>query len=196
MSIPARPSESTIRRYATNIVAVYGSASQDQISRGTQWYRVAHDIAAMIGETVEQGAAVIAILSARNSWERNVKIATDAIATGEPKGHTKANLDKVRRVLNGEDPESVLPMTLKTGHFYRCIVNPDDPDAVVIDRHAHDVAVGRRYSEREDRGLSSQSRYDSLAKAYRIASRRLNVSPATVQAVTWCVQVDSNNNRK
>jgi hypothetical protein len=61
--------------------------------------------------------------------------------------------------------------------------SPEDPEAVVIDRHAHDVAVGKRYGNM-DRGLSNKRRYATLAHAYREAARQLGELPSTVQAVT------------
>ncbi|MFM9442564.1 hypothetical protein [Streptomyces acidiscabies] len=60
------------------------------------------------------------------------------------------------------------------------------PEAVVIDRHAHDIAVGELYGRR-DRGLGSARRYVMLAHCYREAALRLGELPSTVQAVTWVV---------
>lgn len=190
MTIPSKPSDSSIRRYARNIIDVYNRATQDQVSRGRDWYPEAHRLATQLSDDVRKGAGVIAALSARNSWERNVTIATASFATGTPSGHTRANLAKAARIMSGESPETVLPMTLKTGHFYRSIVAAGETDAVTIDRHAHDVAVGRKYGDKEDRGLSSQSRYDALVKAYRIAARRTGHHAATLQAIVWTVWVD------
>jgi hypothetical protein len=56
----------------------------------------------------------------------------------------------------------------------------------VIDRHAHDVAVGRAFGS-QDRGLTYGPRYALFADAYREAARRLGELPSTVQAVTWLV---------
>lgn len=89
----------------------------------------------------------------------------------------------------GEDPELVLPMDSKTGHFYRCILDPTDAEAICIDRHAHDIAVGERYGNR-DRGLSSKARYALLADVYKRAAKRINVIPQELQAVTWVVWIE------
>lgn len=190
MTIPAKPSDSSIRRYARNIITTYRRASLEQSERGLAWYQEAYDLATRLSDDPRKGAGVIAALSARNSWERNVSIATVAFETGAPTGHTKANLDKAARIMSGEAPETVLPMSLKTGHFYRSILHAGETDAVTIDRHAHDVAVGRKYGDREDRGLSSQNRYDALVKAYRVAARHTNDYPAVLQAIVWTVWVD------
>lgn len=190
MTIPTTATPKQHKTYVDNIVTVYRQATAEQRARGHVWYDVARDIAEMIAPDVHQGAGVIAAMSARTAWEDNVARATKAFATGEPTGHTRDILDKARRIMAGECPTTVLPMHAKTGHFYRCIVDPNNTDSVVIDRHAHDVAVGQRWGDKVDRGLSSKTRYATLAKAYHDAAKILGASPAKVQATTWTVQVD------
>lgn len=189
--IPANPSETTRRRYRDNIIATYERATEDQILKGKMWYPVAHDLATMIADgDTRMGAGVIAALSANKSWSENTKIATRAFASGKATGHVKDAILKATRIMNGEDPANVLPMAAKTGQFYLCILNPSDPHAVVIDRHAHDVAVGRTFGD-ADRGLSAKGRYNALADAYREAAKRLGILPSELQAITWVVQVES-----
>jgi hypothetical protein len=81
-------------------------------------------------------------------------------------------------------------MDMKTGNFYRCIVDPTDAEAVCIDRHAHDIAVGRPYGD-ADRGLSAKGRYAVLSLAYRNAAAKLGVLPSVLQATTWVVWTES-----
>lgn len=189
--IPANPSETSRRRYRDNIIATYNRATEDQRLKGKQWYPVAHDLATMLADgDTRKGAGVIAALSANKSWTENTKIATRAFASGKATGHVKDAILKATRIMNGADPADVLPMSLKTGNFYRCILDPSDPDAVVIDRHAHDIALGRPLGN-ADRGLSSKGRYDALAGAYRAAAARLGILPSELQAITWTVQVES-----
>jgi hypothetical protein len=189
--IPTQASDKILAQYVRNIVTAYRAATPAQLARGRQWYRVAHDLAEVIGDgDVRMGAGVLAALSANKRWSANVKLATDA-SNGRIHGHTADTLGKVRWMLAGANPEDILPMGLKTGNFYRSIVAPNDPDPVCIDRHAHDVAVGERYGN-ANRGLSNLRRYATLAHAYRVAARQLGELPSTVQAVTWCAQVDQN----
>jgi hypothetical protein len=72
-------------------------------------------------------------------------------------------------------------------------VNPADPRAVVVDRHAIDIAVGRVLTD-TDRGklLGRKGAYDAIAELYRRAAKsitRRNAgeawTPAEVQAATW-----------
>jgi hypothetical protein len=186
--IPPTANTRTHRRYVDNIIKAWNEATDDQMARGRVWYRNAHDLADLMSEgNVVAGAGVIAALSPRNVWASNVRMASLAFSTGELSGHTSNALGKAAKILAGADPTEILPMTLKTGNFYRAIIDPEDPEAVVIDRHAHDVAVGMRYGDRP-RGLTSKTRYATLAHAYREAARRLGETPSTVQAVTWLVQ--------
>jgi hypothetical protein len=188
--IPTKPSDSTRRRYIANIVKVYNSATPEQRRAGAEWYRRAHELADFLSEgDVVRGAGVIAALSANKAWDMNQRLAHDAF-NGKVHGHTRDNLAKVAKIMAGADPETVLPMSAKTGNFYRCIVDPDDQEAVCIDRHAHDIAVGRPYGD-ADRGLSAKGRYAVLSLAYRNAAAKLGVSPSVLQATTWVVWTES-----
>lgn len=189
--IPTAPSDSTRRRYIANIIKVYESATPDQLRRGRDWYPTAHQLADFLSEgDVVKGAGVIAALSANKAWDLNQRLARRAFA-GDVSGHTAANLAKVAKIMSGVDPSEVLPMSAKTGNFYRCILDPTDAEAVCIDRHAHDVAVGRPYGD-ADRGLSSKGRYAVLSLAYRNAAAKLGILPSVLQATTWVVWTESN----
>lgn len=191
--IPTKATDDELARYVGNIVTAYKEATPWQVARGRQWYPVAHDLAEIIGDgDVRKGAGIIAALSAQRRWEVTVDLATDA-ANGNVHGHTERMLSKVRLMLEGADPAELLPMHLKTGNFWRCIVSPGDPDPVVIDRHAHDVAVGEKYRDCDDRGLSNMNRYATLALAYRLAARELKEIPSVVQAVTWIRHIEGGN---
>ncbi|WP_223166375.1 DUF7178 family protein [Nonomuraea sp. SYSU D8015] len=191
--IPLPVSDETHERFVANIIYTYGHATQDQWERGKTWYHQANQLAAMIsGGDVVTGAGVIAALSSNKRWSDNTKLAARAFLRGEPSGHVGDALTKAARIMAGERPTDVLPMSSKTGQFFLCIANPADPQAVCVDRHAHDVAVGVRYGS-ENRGLSSKARYQAIADAYRDAARRLDVLPLTVQAVCWVVQIESSN---
>lgn len=187
--IATKADTETFERYVTNIITRYGQASLEQKIAGERWYVTANQLANMIADgDVVTGAGVIAALSANKSWTENVKLSRRAFATGTASGHVGVQLRKAQSIMEGSAPLSVLGGQ-KTVNFFLCIVDPQHESAVCIDRHAHDVAVGETYGN-ADRGLSAKGRYETLANAYREAARRLNTNPATVQAVTWVVQVD------
>jgi len=188
--IKIKADPTTREAYVQNIMATAMRATADQYARGVNWYPTARDLALFIANgDLRMGSAVIAALSANNGWTMNQRLAADACA-GNVHGHTDDTLDKVRRILAGVDPVDVLPMTKKTGNFFRNILDPTDPVSVTIDRHAHDLAVGVKYGS-QNRLLSAPGRYNMLADCYREAARRLGMLPSVLQAITWLVWIES-----
>lgn len=189
--IPLTATDADLTLYVDNILSAYKQATRDQRRRGADWYSTAHQLADMLSDgNVRQGAGVIAALSANKSWAENKRLAARCFS-GDVSGTFRDALVKAERILSGERPEDVLPMSIKTGNFFRCIADPTDQEAVVIDRHAHDAAVGEDYGSKRDRGLDNVRRYATLAHAYREAARKLRVTPMILQATVWLVQVET-----
>lgn len=181
----------THEKYVQNIIKAWHAADEDQVRRGRDWYPYAQRLAYLMAEgNVTAGAGVIAALSPQRAWHLNIKLAEQAFETGEVRGQVGNAVEKARRIMLGEDPLVVLPEDSKTHNFYRSIIDPDDPDPVVVDRHASDIAVGEVQGS-ADRGLSNKRRYATLAHAYREAARRLDEIPSVVQAVTWTFQTET-----
>jgi hypothetical protein len=180
----------TREQYVRNIIDTWLDASAEQELQGRDWYPSAHRLAGSMADgNVALGAGLLAALSPQTAWWLNIELATEAYESGTPARHTGDCLAKAAKILAGADPVDVLPMDRKTGHFYRSILDPTDADAVCIDRHAHDIAVGEEYGAR-DRGLGAKGRYALVAHCYREAAQRLGELPSTVQAVTWVVWRD------
>lgn len=183
--IPIKPEPEAVEYYVRNIISVWDIASNDQFEQGAHWYEQAHWTARMLADgDVKTGAGLLAALSPQTAWWLNVELACDAYEAGNATRHTTDSTSKANRILAGENPESVLPMQRKTGHFYRCILDPDDPVAVCVDRHAYDIAVGIPLGD-WNRGLSAHGRYALLAHCYWEAAQYIGQIPSVVQAVTW-----------
>ncbi|MBB5932558.1 DUF7178 family protein [Streptomyces echinatus] len=193
--IPVKSTEEQRTAYTQAIIEKWTTATPDQRRRGREWYIRAHNFAAHIaaGE-IGKGAGVLAALSANKSWTENCRLARKAFADGKASGHVRDALTKANRILAGTDPSQVLPMHIKTGCFYMCIADPANTEAVVIDRHAHDIAVREIYGQR-DRGLGAAGRYNVLADCYRAAAQQIGEVPSTVQAVTWVAHIERNRGR-
>ncbi|MPY38366.1 hypothetical protein FNH09_46355 [Streptomyces adustus] len=69
------------------------------------------------------------------------------------------------------------------------MADPENADPVVIDRHAHDIAVRKVYGQ-SDRGLGALGRYNLLADCYRAAAQKIGEIPSKVQAVTWVAHIE------
>jgi len=170
-----------------NILAVYGEATDEDLAAGREWYNVAHTYAVGLshqyyGVTVEQAAGVIAALSPRLPWDRNMAYAERLIRTGDTPV-LNGNKDKARRILRGEAPLDVLGGR-KVRAFYATILDRYTQE-VVIDRHAFDVAYGEVTDEHTRKMLDRVGMYDRFSDAYRRAAYLSGVSVSVLQATTW-----------
>ena len=189
MSAPASP-DACLRRVGTStrrvvaaILATFDRATPSDIEAGASWYADARELALMLGERsgvgTEHAAAVIAHLSPRLSWTRNVFAATELLLSGVPApGVMSRSYARAEASLQSERPEDSLsgPKTLR---FYRNIIG--DSEAVTVDVWAARVAC---VSESD---LRKRDVYDAVEHAYRLAARKRGVTPATMQATTWVV---------
>jgi hypothetical protein len=199
--------ESQFKGHVENIISKYKDAPEEMLKGGHEWYSKAHDEANRVGGgDPRKGAGIIAALSPLSSWEKNVSQSHELVKTGNVASVLlPANVEKARRIHQGEDPEKVLGGNKVTSFFHN-IHDPSNPLPVTIDRHAYDIAVGnpfvgagggkakRNITEgpsghtpmSEDLGLSSMGRYKHFAHAYQTAAGELGVDlPHQVQATTW-----------
>lgn len=177
---------------AARILDVYRQATLQELQDGLDWYRDAHAIAvALDPERPHAAAGVLAALSPMQSWGRNVNLAARAYADGRASGGLFRNCAKADQIMAGAEPLDVLGGD-KVCNFYKAIANPADGSAVVIDRHAFDIAVGRITNDKSRAALSRKGVYDAFARAYVRAAKTisaetgLDMSPSALQAVTWC----------
>lgn len=173
-----------------NVTRAYRAASDDDRTAGREWYAAAHRIAADLDPASPgRAAAVIAVLSPQLSWRRNVE-AAHAVYGGHSPRCLKSNSGKAFRILAGEDPRDVVSGP-KVRAFWLAIADPTDRHAVVIDRHALDIAAGRVIGEKlRDLYLGRKGAYDAASDLYRRAARALSrdfgpTLPSHVQAATW-----------
>lgn len=175
-----------------NVLAVYRQATVAETVEGLEWYADAHALAVALNpENPAESAGVIAALSPMMPWERNKALAIQAYVNKEASGALSSNVKKANAILAGNSPEDVLGGD-KVRAFYGIIADPSS-DAVCVDRHAFDIAVGRVTNNRSRSALSRKGVYQMFADAYVSASKALSaetgmdISPAQVQAVTWVV---------
>jgi len=169
------------------------------VSAGIEWYAEAYSIAESLsvvyGCTTEQAAGVIAALSPQQGWSQNVKSAERFLADNSIRVHTESNMGKCRRILAAETREAILAILHadKTQNFFLGIAT-QGAEGVCIDRHAIDIALGVRHTEKSRPSLGKRL-YAAAAQAYRDAADMLSaegavISPAELQAVTWAAHVE------
>lgn len=174
----------TLATLTARIVRTWDRANSTTVEAGARWYDeagiLAATLAANYGRSVEQTASVIAALSPRTSWERNVAGAValfvDGPAGARRLGCMDRNVETATRAsgsgfdaLNGP----------KTSRFARNIAG--DRESVTVDVWACRVV------DVDENLLARKGVYDALERAYQDAARVVGVDPATMQATTWIV---------
>lgn len=188
-----RAGGTSTRACADRIEATYLMANRSQREEGCAWYVNALSLALLISAahdlTIEQSAGLIAQLSPRLSWSRNVT-AAHLVASGETSvpGVLGRNIKSAIVTMNSDDPASTINGP-KTSAFYRNILG--DLNAVTIDVWAARTALG--IFEGTEVYLKRVGVYDAIAHAYKVAAIRLRMHPAHVQAVCWIVERGRSN---
>ena len=182
-----------------NIKAVYLLSTTQEKIDGAKWYQSAHDIAMQLaidyGLTLQTTAGVIASLSPRNKWSRNVIDAENLIEAFVCDPESAANIkvctfgknkekalnilkadqdfytDNVRDILKGP----------KLVEFFNCILGVED---VCIDGHAYCIFNGSRTSLKDVPSIGVKLRAE-IKSDFKKAAAKFKISPAEMQAITW-----------
>jgi hypothetical protein len=173
----------TQRTIVERVLRVYDEATPLEKEVGSTWYDVAGEIVAYLGQESGWGrlhtAAVVAHLSPRFPWPRNVAAAEYLLIRGmRLSGVIGRSYRRALHSLTLEDPGTSLTGP-KTQRFYRNLLG--DLECVTVDIWAA-RAVG--VSEMQ---LARAGVYQGLEHAYRLAARRRGITPAAMQATTWVV---------
>ncbi len=192
---PERPWDASVE---CNILAVYERASPEDRAEGMHWYtRAYQDVETLrarclVSISHSQAAGVVAALSPGRTWGGNL-LDADALMAAWARGHRlpmvgtygERNVIKAGRILNGEAPLTVLPVTgPKVRAFYRLLCEPESEYTVCIDRHAKGVAENS--PTRDDAStLVRPAEYPWYAWHYRVVAGWLDILPCQLQAVTW-----------
>jgi len=181
--MPRQPLPEHLTPTTAAILATYARALPEEMDEGRRWYPRAFDLARGLDpERPHRAAGVIAALSPQMPWERNAVLARRTYELGYvPGGQTGNNVAKAERILAGEDPLDVLGGD-KVRAFYRAIVGED---AVVIDRHAFDAAIGAECTDETRRVLMRVGVYERFSEAYVEAASTALIPASALQAIVW-----------
>lgn len=187
----------TLRTAVARILATFDRATPADIEAGATWYGA--DASAIVDAVADAGsfsrecaATVIAHLSPRTTWARNVMGAMAAANGYQAPGIIGANYSRAANAIgdyrrNG-DPLATLNGPKTRAFAYNLL---GDRDHVTIDVWAARVALDpdwRRGADSDaERTLGRAGVYGALETAYRIAARRRGVDATTMQATTWVV---------
>ncbi len=182
-----------------NIKAIYKLATAAERVDGSVWYPIARDIAQSLadeyGVNLAQAIGVIAALSPRNKWSRNVIDAENLISAfvADPESAATvkvctfgANKAKAIKILNAHDADLDAVLAILSGpklrEFASCIAGLSD---VCIDGHAYCIWTGGRTTLAAVPAIGVKLRREIKAD-YQAAALDLDLTPAACQAITWC----------
>lgn len=170
--------------YAENIVAVFNQATETEYREGMEWYSDQYRHALNLSPSdVWRGAGIIAVYSPNNQWERNIEMATESLITGHARTDYFPNqVAKAQRILDGEYALDVLTGQ-KERAFCAAIATNGESDIATIDRHAHDIAMGKVFKDSERK--IGKRLFTTMVMHYQQAALEVGIATAQIQAVTW-----------
>ncbi len=175
--------------YVENIISVYLRATDSQYWDGMEWYNDAHHLAHSLSPNdIWRGAGVIAALSPMKQWPENVRLARIAFETGKATGHIGTHVEYAQRILDGEHPLAVMNGD-KTRNFCEAIATNGMSKTATIDRHAHDIAMFKVFTDKARK--IGKRLYRDMASAYGEAAELAGISVNQMQAVTWVTWKES-----
>lgn len=180
-----------------NVCSILDRATDAQWTAGLYWYTSANALAWELDHVFPTRAAgVIAALSPRLLWDKNVEYArlaynlkgydVDVIVNDTPGGNYLPTLNgsalKAMAMVNGAHPRDVLGKGLKTNAFFDNILNPYTSKRVTVDKHAFDIANGERtgYST-----IITDKWYRIVEAVYVEAAHVFGIAPLQAQAISW-----------
>ena len=182
-----------------NIKAIHELASVEEIANGMAWYGVANCVALTLAEQYDipanQAVGVIAALSPRNKWTRNMFDAEQLIAAYKAGGAEQARLvractfgaNKAKAIKILESGQKAFTNTLdvlrgpKLREFASCIAGLDE---VCIDGHAWCIWQGSRVTLADVPSIGVKLRREIKAD-YAQAATDLGLKASELQAITW-----------
>ena len=181
-----------------HIQAVLNLASVSDVVEGQDWYETAREAAVKLSERygvdVTTTCGVIAALSPRNKWTRNLIDAENLINVYVSSG-VKAcesikvctfgsNKNKALRILAADSSLDVVESILsgpKLKEFFRCIIGQED---VCIDGHAFSIWFGERIALKNIPSIGVKLRRQIKADYIEVAKKN-NIPAYELQAITW-----------
>lgn len=171
-----------------NLLSLYTRQTIDaDVAEGSRWYPEARRIVREWATTYcihdATVACVIAAISPQCEWTRNLIIADDILAgrAVSVSGALHANIAKARRIIDDVAFSTMpyFPHGPKVASFAENLKGLDD--YVTVDTHCSQAALGDAASTVTLRWQP----YKVFAECYALAARRVNLPPATFQAIIW-----------
>lgn len=184
--------------YVSNLLFVYAAATNSERISGRAWYNQAKLFVGRVAQTygleMRVVAAVVAALSPRNRWERNILDAENIIKAfiqGENYVDVKVatfygNKDRAIAVLEQND-STIVETSRKTESFLYNITQPELLDYITLD-----VWMCRAlHGDLEMQAFTiSEEQYETFQDAVKQAAELVGEHPVEFQAIVWQVLRD------
>jgi hypothetical protein len=160
-------------------------ATDEQYVVGLTWYQnrqaMLQDWAEQYGRTLDQTAAIMAVLSPQVSYRKNVA-ATFNVITDRPAMHGLGlGVRRAQNIAAGQPIESNIGGK-KVRSFFHNLRHPMDHAHVTID-----VWMGRLAGLESQKDLERKGAYEAIAEGVRRAAKRVGIVPCQAQAIAWIV---------
>ena len=184
-----------------SITAVFNLATVSDKNQGLNWYaralEFAHKLHLEYAIEPETIVGVIAALSPRNRWERNMQDAESMIKVYANGGTFedlmqlkvctfKTGKQKAATILANKVSDRAELLAILKGpklcEFFNCIMG--DCDDVCIDGHAYSIWVGDRITLANVPSIGKKLRQNIKAD-YQEAAKNLGLKSHELQAITW-----------
>jgi hypothetical protein len=178
-----------------NLLTVFEQATPQEVIEGMAWYRQAHDLACSLasryGLSLDVVAGVIAALSPRSRWERNVVDAENLIVActsgkdphAVPVGTFHRNKERAIEILQSGTRHGVLSGS-KVCAFADSVEDPTN-GAVTVDSHAYNAWLGQRAIRNGTGPRITPRRYRECAEAYEKVAELYGIRPSQAQSIIW-----------
>ena len=166
---------------------LYLQANSEHIHTGMTWYYNAHNICKRIAKYTKTDlykvVGVMAALSPRNKWHRNISDCVDVIRKGKKATVCtfNANKNKALKILAAKDQKEVYTLLngRKVQSFYNNILKPYKCDTVTVDVWAmRSVGLDR---------APNKTLYNEVESSYKTLAALKGIKAHELQAILWGV---------
>ena len=183
---------------SVNILNLYNQATIGELQAGMAWYYLANNSARQLQQvydfTMPQICGVIAALSPRNKWYRNLQDCSNLLSCirGESNiedykcGTFTSNKIKARLILATPNTTHEQVLSILGGNkvrsFYSNILEPSNPNYLTVDGHALGCYQGVKL-----RGCTPSNKdYQTITDTYsHLAIDKIGILPNQLQAINW-----------
>lgn len=187
-----------VKRIVAQAQKVVGTPAE---KTAVDYYHQHHEIATNVGQQLKEyhpdyphsatelGATAASAYSQRNSEQNRLQQLERLGNTGSFPRHLRVHESLSDAIKSGKTSREALG-PLKLGDYAESMKRPDTRDPIyTVDRHVHDLAMGRDYGE-SPLGLSSSRRYKVIQAATEVAHEQIDpgkkkYSSPQFQSLIW-----------